>query len=286
MRLRGLYKTIMDIEHLSKSQIVLLTLLVSFVTSIATGIVTVSLMGQAPPSVSQSVNRIIERTVEKVVPGGQAAAVITREKTVVLKESDLISQAVERVNPSVVRFYSGNSEAPAFLGLGVVIDSSGALATDSDILGENADFIVTISGGTQVRAFVNERDLDSGIAFLQSATTSTDGKEFVWKFSTVAAGKPLLGQTVISFAGKSVSRIADGLITSLIPRESAGVEGIHVIDTNLSAAAISPGSILANTDGEIIGMSTGVSRAISQSGYISLSALARKATSLDKRPAQ
>ena len=87
----------MDIEQLSKSQIILLTLLVSFVTSIATGIVTVSLMGQAPPSIAQSVNRIVERTVEKVIPAGQTAStVITREKTVVVKESDLISEAVER----------------------------------------------------------------------------------------------------------------------------------------------------------------------------------------------
>ena len=72
----------MDMEHLSKSQIVLLTLLVSFVTSIATGIVTVSLMDQAPPAIAQTVNRIIERTVEKVVSSGQSAAatVVTQEK--------------------------------------------------------------------------------------------------------------------------------------------------------------------------------------------------------------
>jgi len=37
----------MDIEHLSKSQTVLDTAPRQFVTSIATGIVTVSLMGQA-----------------------------------------------------------------------------------------------------------------------------------------------------------------------------------------------------------------------------------------------
>jgi len=119
----------MDIEHLSKSQIVLLTLLVSFVTSIATGIVTVSLMEQAPPSISQNVNRIIERTVEKVAPGSQAASVITQEKTVVIKESQLISKAVELVKPSVVRVYSSSSDVPLFLGFGVVIDSSGTVAS-------------------------------------------------------------------------------------------------------------------------------------------------------------
>jgi len=53
----------MEMEKLNKSQIVLLTLLVSFVTLIATGVVTVSLMDQAPPAIAQTVNRIVERTV-------------------------------------------------------------------------------------------------------------------------------------------------------------------------------------------------------------------------------
>ena len=118
----------MKIEELSKSQIVLLTLLVSFVTSIATGIVTVSLMDQAPPAITQSVDRIIERTVERVVPG-QAAAVVTT-KTVIVKESDLISQAVEKVAPSVVRLYAGTSTESTFLGFGVVINEAGTIIGD------------------------------------------------------------------------------------------------------------------------------------------------------------
>ena len=88
---RCLYYTGMELEKLNKSQIVLLTLLVSFMTSIATGIVTVSLMQQAPPEITETVSRVVEHTVEKVVPGQTAAVAVPQTiKTVVVKESDLI----------------------------------------------------------------------------------------------------------------------------------------------------------------------------------------------------
>ena len=58
-----LYPTLMDIEKLSKAQLVMLALLVSFMTSMSTGIVTVALMQQAPPSITQSVSKVVERTI-------------------------------------------------------------------------------------------------------------------------------------------------------------------------------------------------------------------------------
>jgi hypothetical protein len=58
----------MDIKDLNKSQLILLAVLLSFVTSIATGITTVTLMQQAPASVVVPVTRIIRETVEKIVP--------------------------------------------------------------------------------------------------------------------------------------------------------------------------------------------------------------------------
>lgn len=48
-------------EELSKSQLVLLVLLVSFVTSIATAVVTVALVDQAPKPVTQTIQRVVER---------------------------------------------------------------------------------------------------------------------------------------------------------------------------------------------------------------------------------
>src|ERR1700722_9426800 len=113
----------MDIEKLTKSQIVLLTLLVSFVTSIATGIVTVSLMQQAPPAIAETVNRVIENTIETVATStrGQSASVITtHQKTVIVNEADLIAAAVKQISPSVVDIYSADTDQPTFMGFGLV----------------------------------------------------------------------------------------------------------------------------------------------------------------------
>lgn len=57
----------MDIKDLNKPQLILLALLLSFVTSIATGITTVTLMQQAPQSVIQPITKIVRETVEKIV---------------------------------------------------------------------------------------------------------------------------------------------------------------------------------------------------------------------------
>src|SRR3990167_7621358 len=87
----------MDIKDLNKVQLILLALLLSFVTSIATGITTVTLMQQAPASVTVPINRIVRQTVEKIVPiEGN-----TKVQTVVIKEEDLVVDAISK-NQSAV----------------------------------------------------------------------------------------------------------------------------------------------------------------------------------------
>lgn len=63
----------MDLKELNKSQLILLAVLLSFVTSIATGITTVTLMQQAPASVTAPLTQIVRETVEKVAPAGTAS---------------------------------------------------------------------------------------------------------------------------------------------------------------------------------------------------------------------
>lgn len=263
----------MDMEELSKSQIVLLTLLVSFVTSIATGIVTVSLMDQAPPAIAQTVNRIVERTVEKVVQTGQAASsVVTTEKTIVVKESELIAKAVEKVRPSLVHVYASSSE-PLFLGLGIIVDTDGDVVSDASAIGEVKNIVIALADGTRLSASLTSRDSESGTATLRAATTTADGKAVQFTPATLSVGNPMLGQTVVVLSGKTISRITDGLVTALIPREEGQAS---VIDTNVSADFVMDGSPLIDTEGGIVGVSTSVSRASSPSAFMPTSVLVQQ----------
>lgn len=256
----------MDIEHLSKSQIILLTLLVSFVTSIATGIVTVSLMEQAPPVIAQTVNRVIERTIQTVASStparAQAATVITQEKTVVVNESELIASAIKQIEPSIVRVYNASEENPLLLALGIVVDGSGTVITDSEALGGRADTTVVPQDGKRIRMFVTRIDRDNGLAFLQESTT-TPVAASPWVAAKIAAGQTVLGEGIVAVAGKTTTRIAPGVVTTLIP---AG--GGHIIDTNVSSDILLPGSPIVSMQGALLGVSTVVSRTSSLQGFI------------------
>lgn len=258
----------MDIEHLTKTQIILLTLLVSFVTSIATGIVTVSLMQQAPPAIAQTVNRIVERTVEKVVPAAQTAAVV-QEKTVVIKESDLIAQALVAAKPSLVRVYSTKGESPALLSLGFVLDKSGTIVADASSLAEAQVVDVVQSGGQQVRASVLRLDPASGLAYLATATSSSDGKPLSWTPAKLLATELSLGEAIFTIAGKDLGRISNGIVTSVGGEDP----GSTFIDTNVDGAAVMPGSVLLTTNAEIAGLSSAPSRQIAPTSFTPASSI-------------
>ena len=167
----------MDLEHLTKHQIVLLTLLVSFVSSVATGIVTVSLMDQAPAGVTKVVNQIVEHTIEKVVPSTQGAAAVTTEKTVVVKDDDLAAQSIATVQKSIVRIVAKGSDQ--LVARGVVLDSKGAAATDRAALmaspatsfeailysGERVPVVLRSGGATSTPVIVIDLTLGTSTGF-------------------------------------------------------------------------------------------------------------------------
>jgi len=98
----------MDIKDLNRSQLILLALLLSFVTSLATGITTVTLMQQAPDSVTIPITKVVRETVEKIVPAKDipAQAVLSEE------EKDLLSQlkSMEYSSAILLKIKDGEEE--------------------------------------------------------------------------------------------------------------------------------------------------------------------------------
>lgn len=114
-----------EIRDLNKTQLIWLAVLLSFVVSIATGIVTVTLMQQAPTGVTQTINRVVQQTVEKVVPGYTP----NTTQTVIVKEDDLVVDAVSKTRANLGSLFTvednGFRGAVYSLGSGVFITSAG-----------------------------------------------------------------------------------------------------------------------------------------------------------------
>jgi S1-C subfamily serine protease len=257
----------MELEQLTKSQTVLLTLLVSFVTSIATGIVTVSLLDQAPPAVTQTINRVVERTIETVTPSQtQNASVITKETTVVVKEEDLITSSIENNLTSLVTLYQGTT-TNSVSGYGVIISKEGAVVADAGAIVGEGTYLVTSGGTVLYEVRVAKRDVAHGLVFF----TPVSGV-VVPSVSPVQLGASQnvkLGQTVLALGSTSRANVNSGIVSSV---DTTAI-GVPPQDTVLISASISgkippPGSPLLNMFGDVIGISTSVSRAIGDHVYV------------------
>lgn len=235
----------MDIEHLNKSQIVLLTLLVSFVTSIATGIVSVTLMEKAPPSVTQTINRVVEHTVERVVPQEtQVATVVTQEKTVTVKESDLIASAVTRVRPSLVRIVSVASDGAVgpFLMRGVAV-SDYYIVADATSVKQNGTYAI-LSGDTAIPLTTVAVDAKHNLVLFSAPT---DKKMSPATIGTDSLG---LGASIIAFTGASSLKVVDGIV-SVADDSGSGFE------SNIGKDTLVSGAVFTNMDGAFVGIFTG-----------------------------
>jgi len=245
----------MDVEHLTKTQIVLLALLCTFVASIATAIVTVALLAQAPPAVPQTINHIIQRTVETVVPttdDGPATETI-KETTVVVKEDELLSGTISASFGKLGIVHQGIGTTTPVVALGVPVGT--VLITDAASVSETH----AVEFGTEVVMYkVSARFDKVGIAVL----VPTEGKQPAgFRVADVAQTK--LGQSVVALPSGSGTRVGIGAITARYNLAKLG-EGeaeasVRAIDTNISGN-ITVGAPLFNMFGDVLGISTSISQ--------------------------
>lgn len=254
-------------EHLTKAQIVLLTLFVSFVASMATGIVVVTLMGQAPDPVNQTITNVVERTIEKITP----TFVDKPGATVVVKDEDLVVAAIDKNVKSVVAFKTTIGEGGVLpAGVGTIVSSDGLVITDRWNLGLGT--LYTTINGVQYNldVILNNKADSLGIGRLVPVSaTSTP------QFNAVAFGNPntlKLGQTSLVIGGRDGKTISTGIITSLDMRTvvdkdtKAETKVLDNIAISTRFAATSNGAPIINLNGDVIGFLSIDEAAGSQSG--------------------
>ena len=240
-------------DDLNAQQIVLLTLLVSFVTSIATGITTVALLEQAPDPVTQTINRVVERTVERVVsePIEGPERIIERQvETVVVNEEDLTIEAVNKNSRSVVRIFTQSGDSVNFLKLGVVINSSGDIVTDGSQIQDGVTYMARFQS-EEIPVSLKNKNESGTLAILRIDRGEGDSTSDNFRGATFANSDSLqLGQTVILLSGENRASVSTGIINELDTED----EKISTINTSVSADKVLLGSVIINLRGEIIGL--------------------------------
>ena len=251
-------------ENLNKQQLILLALLVSFVTSIATGIVTVSLMDQAPAGVTQTINRVVEKTIERVVQApSQAAAVVTKE--VIITEQDLITEAIEKNIGGVVKIKLALAPQTTgtFAGLGVVVSASGVIVAD------NANFVNPDANYVYIGEFADGKVFPLAVVFTEEKSrvvifrAVADNQE-KYNFPAITLGNSdllKLGQTVIGLSGANQLTAAVGAISSFDARDELTAEGAtttikvrRALEVTTTAKDFITGGPLLNTAGEVVAL--------------------------------
>ncbi len=208
----------MKIEDLTKTQLILLAVLISFITSIVTGIVTVTLLEQSPPALTQTINRVVEKTVQTVVPGKTEKV----EIPVSIDEESLVVKAIEQAMPAVI---AGGDGAAFYISPNRLVSLS--LASSSPIV--NVNFSYATSSAHLVLA-------DSGPRVGQRAIAVAPGGEIAAGIVTSYLEDDQLFQTEIrsSITGSPIINIYGEVIGAYL---SAGrVLPVETIKAAIDAA--------------------------------------------------
>lgn len=248
-----------EIKDLNKTQLILLALLLSFVTSIATGITTVTLLQQAPTGVTQTINRVVQNTIEKVAPD----YVPGKTQTVVVKEDDLVVDAVQKTRASLVSVLA-SKDAPDSIGDAYSIGGGMFVASGAFDATKMYGIKVADKGyevkvlGVSPFGFALLYGSDDVLKTVPKSSFATDSVVKAGQTAVLITSAKLFKASVQSLSSSSL-KDADGKVTDswnvvkIDPEPS--VNFIGALAVNLDGDAV--GMVLPKGDGaQIIGIDT------------------------------
>jgi len=304
----------MDLEHLTKTQIVLLGLLISFVTSMATAIFTVSLVNQSPPPITNTINRVVERIVDPMGLKEEEEKEEKNQQPTFISKEDAIVKVVKDVSPAVVsvvatkdlpvveQYYinpfgndpllngfdikipqyrqNGTEKKEVSSGTGFFIGADGTLITNKHVVEDkDAQYSIIMNDGRKLDAKVLTRDPFQDLAILK-----VEGANFpVAKLGD--SSKLNIGQTVVAIGntlGEFSNTVSIGIISGLNRKITAqgGLSGPEeltaLIQTDAAINHGNSGGPLLNINGEVIGINTAIAESAQSVGFALLINIAKR----------
>ena len=143
----------MDIKELNKAQLIMLLILLTFVVSIATSIISVSLMQEAPSSISLPINRVIRETVQKIVPASTNNQTLSDEQQKLLEE-------LKAIKPLTVSLFLKDAKEDKILGTGLFLGNNKVvIASMITPPTEGQEYVVkSVLGEQKVSKVTQEKD--------------------------------------------------------------------------------------------------------------------------------
>ncbi len=253
-------------ESLTKTQIVLLVLLVSFVTSLATGIVTVTLVNQAPQPVTHTINKVVEKMVPREVPVKEKTVFFSNEENLVkiIKDASSAVVSVTAATKDELAATTTEEEAitdkPFTAGSGFFISKDGIILTNRHIVEDAAlEYVVVTSDGKMYPASVVSRSQSQDVAVLKA-----EGDSF--NFILLGDSKNInVGQTAIALgsdSGEFQNTVSVGVVSGL-NKTAAALNAVSVPEDSVALIQIdaptnpgNSGGPLIDLNGKAIGINT------------------------------
>ncbi|MCH7883177.1 trypsin-like peptidase domain-containing protein [Patescibacteria group bacterium] len=292
-------------EELTKFQLVLLVLLVSFFTSLVTGIVSVTLVNQAPAQITQTISRVIERVIPNdFVANTRSAPILTSEELVINIVAETLPAVVSVIAtkdiPVIEQFFinpfedddvfgglippeliqefrvpqfrqKGTEKRQISSGTGFFISEDGFLVTNRHVVGDKkAEYAILMNDGRRLAAEVLARDPIQDIAILK---VKGEG------FSYIRLGdsnRIRVGQSVVAIGnvlGEFQNTVSIGVVSGLRRTviASGAFSGPEILQEVIQTdAAINPGNSggpLLDLMGRAIGINTAVARGAENVGF-------------------
>jgi S1-C subfamily serine protease len=247
-------------EDLTKHQLILLVLLITFITSIGTSIISFSLLQQAPIEVTQTIDRVVEKTIERVVTEpGKSEKVVT---TVVVSEEDRVVEAIAKNEKSIVRLKTPRADGSEFVsGIGVVVSEDGTIMTDSRSYNPSFAYSLVFFDEKEFKigkVLIKEKD---NLVFIKPAIDQSLPKYTFYPVKLGDSDQLKIGQTLVAISGRDSNSVSIGRIQQLVFDKNKKLVSI-ISDISFNRALY--GSPILNLSGEIVG----IEQVVDSSTYI------------------